>query len=121
DFHERALFNHILASQDPQDGWACYMVPVGRDVRHEYERNMLNGGFTCCTGSSMESHALHGDGIYYESERQIWVNLFAPSTAEARLSGVKLAVDTTFPEGDSARVKISTTSQREFTLSLRRP
>jgi hypothetical protein len=33
DFHERALFNHILASQEPQEGWACYMVPVGRGVR----------------------------------------------------------------------------------------
>jgi DUF1680 family protein len=36
DFHERALFNHILASQDPADGRVCYMVPVGRDVQHEY-------------------------------------------------------------------------------------
>jgi DUF1680 family protein len=45
DFHERALFNHILGSLDPQDGWACYMVPVGRGVQHEYERNMLDGGF----------------------------------------------------------------------------
>jgi len=34
DFHERALFNHILASQDPQDGRVCYMVPVGRGVQH---------------------------------------------------------------------------------------
>lgn len=121
DFHERALFNHILASQDPEDGWACYMVPVGRGVRHEYERNMLNGGFTCCTGSSMESHALHSDGIYYESEQQLWINLFAPSTADAPLSGIKLTTETTFPEGDSVRVKISTGAPREYTLSLRRP
>lgn len=35
DFHERALFNHILASQDPDDGRVCYMVPVGRGVQHE--------------------------------------------------------------------------------------
>ena len=37
DFHERALFNHILASIDPQDGRTCYMVPVGRGVQHEYQ------------------------------------------------------------------------------------
>ena len=37
DFHERALFNHILASQDPEDGRVCYMVPVGRGVQHEYQ------------------------------------------------------------------------------------
>ena len=29
DFQERALFNHILASQDPDDGRVSYMVPVG--------------------------------------------------------------------------------------------
>jgi hypothetical protein len=29
DFHERALFNHILGSKDPEDGATCCMVPVG--------------------------------------------------------------------------------------------
>jgi DUF1680 family protein len=70
DFHERALFNHILASIDPNDGRTCYMVPVGRSVQHEYQ-NMLRS-FTCCVGSGMESHALHGDGIYYESDDRLW-------------------------------------------------
>src|SRR5437660_1115763 len=62
DYHERALFNHIMASIDPEDGRVCYMVPVGRGVQHEYQ-DMLQG-FTCDVGTGMESHALHGDGIY---------------------------------------------------------
>jgi uncharacterized protein len=65
DFHERALFNHILASIDPNDGRTCYMVPVGQAVQHEYA-DMFRS-FTCCVGTGMESHALHGDGIYYEA------------------------------------------------------
>jgi len=121
DFHERALFNHILASQDPQDGWACYMVPVGRGVQHEYERNMTNGGFTCCVGSSMESHALHSDGLYYESGNQLWVNLYAPSTADWPAAGVKLAMETDFPEGESATLTFTVAAPREFTVRLRRP
>ena len=36
EFHEQALFNHILASMDPEDGATCYMVPVGAGVRREY-------------------------------------------------------------------------------------
>ncbi len=48
DFHERALFNHILASQDPEDGRFCYMVPVGRGVQHEYQ-DMFRS-FTCRHG-----------------------------------------------------------------------
>ncbi len=121
DFHERALFNHVLASLDPRDGWACYMVPVGRGVQHEYERNMLDGGFTCCTGSSMESHALHGDGLYYESGDKLWVSLYAPSTADWQSAGVRLAMETDFPEGESATLKLTLATLKEFALMLRRP
>ena len=121
DFHERALFNHILASQDPQDGWACYMVPVGRGVQHEYERDMLDGGFTCCVGSSMESHALHGFGLYYEAGAKLWANLYAPSTADWKSAGVKLAMETDFPEGESATLTLTVATPKELTIALRRP
>jgi DUF1680 family protein len=71
DFHERALFNHILASQDPRDGTVSYMLPVGRGVQHEYQRKFED--FTCCVGTGMESHALHGAGIYYyKGSKEVW-------------------------------------------------
>ena len=122
DFHERALFNHILASQDPEAGWVCYMVPVGRGVQHEYERNMLNGGFTCCVGSSMESHALHADGLFYHrGADQLWVNIYAPAKATWASAGVTLDLETDFPTGESAKLRVSMPAPRHFTLSLRRP
>ena len=49
EFHERALFNHILGSIDPSDGATCYMVPVGRGVRREYAD--MQRSFTCCVGT----------------------------------------------------------------------
>jgi DUF1680 family protein len=119
EFLERALFNHILASMDPQDGRMCYMVPVGRGVQHEYQ-DMFRS-FTCCVGSGMESHALHGDGIYYESGDRLWVNLYVPSTAEWKAMGLKLALETDFPEGESASLKLTLQSPRLFILALRRP
>jgi DUF1680 family protein len=119
DFHERALFNHVLASMDPDDGRTCYMVPVGRGVQHEYQ-NMLQS-FTCCVGSGMENHALHGYGIYYESGDRLWVNLYAPSAAEWEAAGVRLEMNTDFPEGQSASLKLTLKSPRKFTLALRRP
>jgi DUF1680 family protein len=123
DFQERALFNHVLSSIDPEDGRTCYMVPVGRGVRREYQ-NMLQS-FTCCVGSGMESHALHGYGIYYESgsgyEPQLWMTLYAPSTAEWAAAGAKLETSTDFPEGDSATVKFTLRAPKEFTFSVRRP
>jgi len=119
EFEERALFNHILGSIDPNDGAMCYMVPVGRGFRREYQN--MNRSFTCCVGSGMESHALHGDGIYYEAGDRLWVNLYAPSTARWDAAGVLLASDTDFPEGESATLKVTAKAPKAFTLSLRRP
>lgn len=121
DFHERALFNHILASIDPDEGWACYMVPVGRGVTREYERNMPDGGFTCCTGTSLESHALHGDGIYYECGDKLYINLYVPSKVKWGSQGVILEANTDFPEGESATFILTLDEPKEFSLMLRRP
>jgi uncharacterized protein len=119
DYQERALFNHILASQDPDDGRVCYMVPVGRGVQHEYQGKFQS--FTCCVGSAMESHALHADGLYYESGDKLWVNLYAPSTADWKTAGVKLEVATDLPIGQAVTVTVTPKSPKKFTLALRRP
>jgi DUF1680 family protein len=119
DFHERALFNHILGSMDPADGATCYMVPVGQGVVREYQD--MQEDFTCCVGSGMESHALHGDGLYYESGDTLWVNLYAPSTAAWAAAGVKLIMTTSFPEGESAGLALEMKKPRRFTIALRRP
>jgi DUF1680 family protein len=122
NFHERALFNHILASINPETGQTSYMVPVGQGVIQEYQR-MLGPGesFTCCVGSGMESHALHGYGVYYESGDKLWINLFAPSVAQWKSKNVKVEMETSFPEGDDATIKITTDAPKELTLSIRRP
>ena len=119
EFEERALFNHILASMDPEDGRTCYMVPVGRGVRHEYQ-DMFRS-FTCCVGSGMESHSLHGDGIYYESGDRLWINLYVPSTANWKEAGATLTMATTFPEGDTATLNLTLKRPKSFALAFRRP
>jgi hypothetical protein len=119
DFHERALFNHILGSIDPENGATCYMVPVGVGVRREYAN--MTRSFTCCVGSGMESHALHGDGLYYESGDKLWVNLYAPSTADWSPMGAKIETRTDFPEGESATIEVSLDAPKRFTLAVRRP
>jgi DUF1680 family protein len=77
--------------------------------------------FTCCVGSGMESHALHGDGIYYATKDKLWVNLYVPSTAGSAAMGEKLTMDTDFPEGESAKLTLTLDAPKEFTLALRRP
>jgi len=119
DFQERALFNHALASIDTEEGRTSYMVPVGRGVQQEYQ-NMLES-FTCCVGTGMENHALHGDGVYYESPDTLWVNLFVPSTVKFTTAAVDLTMDTDFPDGGTAKITLGMPKAAAFTLAVRRP
>ena len=116
EFHERALFNHILGSMDTDDGATCYMVPVGSGVRREYAD--MHRSFTCCVGTGMESHALHGLGLYYESGDKLYVNIYAPSTAQWESAGVKLTMETSFPEGESAALTLDLRAPKSFTHCL---
>jgi hypothetical protein len=95
------------------------MVPVGRSVRREYAE--MQRSFTCCVGSGMESHALHGLGIYYEAGDRLWVNLYVPSTAEWTAAGARLEMATDFPEGESATLTLELRAPKRLRLALRRP
>lgn len=119
DYQERGLYNHQMASFDPKSGQMCYMVPVGQGVTHEYQD--MQHSFTCCVGTGMENHALIGDGLYYENGERLWVNVYVPSTATWTEKGVRLAMESDFPEGDSAALTLTLDKPREFTLSMRRP
>ncbi len=119
EFHEQALFNHILGSMDPEDGATCYMVPVGAGVRREYAD--MQRSFTCCVGTGMENHALHGLGLYYESGDRLWVNVYAPSVARWESAAVRLDMQTNFPDGERAAMTLDLREPRAFTLAMRRP
>jgi len=119
EFHERALFNHVLGSLNFNTGDVCYMVPVGQGQLHEYQ--VVGRDFTCCFGTGIENHARHGDGIYCESDDKFWVNIFAPSTAQSTTHGLKVAMDTAFPEADTSTLRLTLDAPKEFTLALRRP
>jgi len=95
------------------------MVPVGPAVTHEYQDMFRD--FTCDVGTGMESHALHGDGIYYEADGRLWVNLYVPSSATWAKAGVQLAMETDFPEGETAKLALRLEAPQQFTLALRRP
>lgn len=119
DFQERAVFNHVLASIDPNNGQVCYMVPVGQGVQHEYQD--MARDFTCCVGTGMEDMGILGDGIYYESGNKLWVNLYTPSTAAWKRNSAKLEMQTDLPIGEHATLKLTLKSPKPFTLALRRP
>src|SRR5207248_3655607 len=58
-----------------------------------------------------------------ESGDKLWINLYVPSTAEWKSAGLKLTMDTSFPEGDTATLTVTRAPmlQRTDSPTLQRP
>ena len=95
DYYERALYNHILASQNPEDGMVCYFVPLKAGSRKTYSTPF--DSFWCCVGTGMENHAKYGDAIYFHNNDALWVNLFIASELSWREKGLSLRQETRYP------------------------
>ena len=64
DYYERALYNGILASQDPDSGMMTYFQATRPGYVQLY--HTPDHSFWCCTGTGMENHAKYGDSIYFQ-------------------------------------------------------
>lgn len=104
DYYERALYNHILASQNPADGMMCYYLPLMTNGFKAY--NEPFDSFWCCTGSGMENHAKYGDSIYFHDADGLYVNLFIPSLVTWAEKEIQICQQTRFPEEDTTRLAI---------------
>ncbi len=119
DFYERALYNHILGSQDPDTGRVTYFVPLKSGLEKNYQT--LFETFSCCVGTGMENHTQYGAGIYYHGEDALYVNLFIPSELRWPEPGVTLRQETRYPEEDHTRITLNCDGTVRFTLHLRYP
>lgn len=118
DFHERALYNDILASQDPDTGMVTYF----QGNRPGYMKLYCTpvDSFWCCTGSGMENHAKYNDSIYFKSDESIYVNLFVPSVVKVQ-KGTKLIQTNQFPETASTKLQWKTEQPVQKVLKVRHP
>jgi DUF1680 family protein len=119
DHYERALYNGILASQDPDTGWNTYFQPTRPGYLKLYHTPI--DSFWCCTGTGMENHAKYGDSIYFEGDDGLFVNLFIPSVLTWREKGVTLRQVTDFPEADVVRLEVTADAPVETALHVRIP
>ena len=119
DYYERALYNGILASQDPESGMTTYF----QATRPGYVRlfHTPEKSFWCCTGTGMENHAKYVDSIYFHGPGAIWVNQFIASTVTSKEMGLTLRQTTTFPESPLTRLAVTVAQPVRATLNLRRP
>ncbi len=120
DYYERALYNHILASQNPTDGMMCYFVPLRMGTKKEFSDRFNT--FTCCVGSGMENHSKYTESIYYQGkDGSLFVNLFIPSILNWKDKGVTITQRSSFPESDKTVLYIQTKSPRAFAIRIRHP
>ncbi|HEU5135289.1 MAG TPA: beta-L-arabinofuranosidase domain-containing protein [Steroidobacteraceae bacterium] len=119
DYFEKALFNGILASQDPDTGMMTYF----QSTRPGYVRlyHTPFDSFWCCTGSGIENHARYGEAIYARDGEELIVNLFIASTLDWRERGITLRQDTRFPDADSTRLTFTLGRPQSIVLSIREP
>ncbi|MDL0434482.1 MULTISPECIES: glycoside hydrolase family 127 protein [unclassified Niallia] len=119
DYYERALYNHILASQNPHDGSVCYFVSLDMGGHKKY--NSKFDSFTCCVGSGMENHASHGNAIYFHDENKLYVNQYIPSRLDWDNLGVIVEQKTEYPQNGRIRIELSCQEEKAFSLYLRYP
>jgi DUF1680 family protein len=119
DFYERALFNHILASQDPASGMVCYYVPLRQGAKKTY--STPDDSFWCCVGTGMENHVKYAESVYFHKDNDLYVNLFIASQLNWREKGLVLRLDTGFPHEETIRLSFQCERPTEFTVHIRKP
>ncbi|MCU0397399.1 MAG: glycoside hydrolase family 127 protein, partial [Cyclobacteriaceae bacterium] len=120
DFYERALYNHILASQNPENGMMTYFVPLRMGAKKTFSTPFNT--FTCCVGSGMENHAKYTEGIYYEgSDGSLIINLFIPSELNWKKKQIVIRQETKFPEDNTVRMTVQTEKTQKFSIKIRQP
>jgi hypothetical protein len=142
DFYERALYNDILASQDPEEGMFVYLMSL--KPGHFKTYSTPENSFWCCVGTGMENHAKYGDTIYFYTESAadmlsaekteapktssaddksaaLYVNLFIPSELTWPEKNLVLRQETKFPESDTTRMDFKCERPTPLALKVRWP
>lgn len=120
DYYERALYNHILASQNPQTGMTCYFVPLAMGAKKSFCDKIHS--FSCCMGSGFENHSKYGGAIYAkDKENNLIVNLYIPSELNWEERCMKVKLTTNYPAEGKAIIKMEGQKPQKFGVKVRYP
>jgi len=119
DYYERALFNGILGTMNPETGMTMYYVPLASGFAKVFGGPL--DAFWCCTGTGVESFSKLGGSIYFHNGRALYVNLFLASELDWPEKGLHLVQDTNFPEQAGTSLVFKTSRPVPLALHLRIP
>lgn len=109
DFYERAYFNGILPTQRTDTGMMIYYLPLaGGDTKNW---GTPRETFWCCYCTGIESFAKLNDSIYFHDAKDLYVNLYVPSSLSWTQKGVQVTQKTKFPEEPGST----------FTVNVKKP
>ena len=98
-YYEKALFNHVLSSFDPQQPGFVYFTQLYPGAYRMYSQPETN--FWCCVGTGLEAPGRYGAFIYAHRGNDIYVNLFVDS----QLKDI-LRQETRFPMDGRTRITV---------------
>lgn len=119
DYYERALYNDILASQDPKTGMMTYFISMEPGFFKTFSTPF--NSFWCCVGTGMENHSKYGKFIYMHNAGSLYVNLFIPSVLEWKEKGITVRQETRFPDSQETTLYLKLDHSRRLSLEIRRP
>ncbi|MGQ9487432.1 MAG: beta-L-arabinofuranosidase domain-containing protein [Armatimonadota bacterium] len=118
-FYERALYNHILASQDPQTGMVCYYVSL--KPGHFKTYSTPSDSFWCCVGTGIENHTKYGDTIFFHSDSALYLNLFIPCELQWKQKGMTARMETGVPQNSTASLHLTLQQPTDCVIRVRQP
>jgi DUF1680 family protein len=118
DFYERALFNHILSSQNPENGRVTYNLSLGMGGFKDFQDPFQ---FTCCIGTGMENHSKYGKNIYYHNDNELFLFQYIASELNWKDKGLKIIQNTGFPEEQGTTLEFICEKPVKLILQIRYP
>ena len=120
DYYERALYGHLLASQQPETGNLCYYVSLLSGTQKVYSTPYQS--FWCCVGTGIENHSKYAENIYYKDDKNgLYVNLFIPSVLTWKEQGIVITQQNNFPYKPSSQLTITAAKTVKFPIHFRCP
>jgi Uncharacterized protein conserved in bacteria len=133
DYIERALYNGVLAQQNPNTGAISYFLPLQPGARKKWGSETKD--FWCCHGTLLQAQAMYEDCVYYRAEGGIAIGQFIASRLETELGGAKVSIEQSVDfsdggrnqlrEGDESsvllRLAISAAGAGSWSLKIRQP
>ncbi len=118
DFYERALFNHILSSQNPVNGHVTYNLSLAMGGFKAFQDP---NDFTCCIGTGMENHSKYGRNIFYHNNSELYVFQYIASELSWKEKGITLTQKTLYPEEQGSSFEFSCEKPVRIALQIRYP